>query len=188
VRPAAAPPGAFRDRRETDMTVRRLKERRHAGGELVIPGFAVAFTLYYFSTIWNSPWTAQVGAFLIGGILLGLCALFAVKIVLALHAGDATFTFANLVTMEDWRVGRVGLLACTVGYCWFIEDLGFTLTTFLFLFLSMTILNRGRRIGLSAFVAAAMALCGWALFVWAFETRFPRGWFEETMRTVLTHG
>jgi hypothetical protein len=170
------------------MTVRRLKERRHAGGELVIPGFAVAFTLYYFSTIWNSPWTAQVGAFLIGGVLLGLCALFAVKIVLAMHRGEASFTFANLVTMEDWRVGRVGLLATTVAYCWFIEDFGFTLTTFLFLFLSMVILNRGSRIALSALVAAVMALGGWALFIWAFDTRFPRGWFEETMRAAMAGG
>lgn len=170
------------------MAVRTLKKRRHAGGELVVPAFAVAFTLYYFSTIWTSPWTAQVGAFLIGGLLLGLCALFLARTIMAIHSGDATFTFANLVTMEDWRVGRVGLLACTVAYCWFIEDLGFTLTTFLFLFLSMVILNRGGRIGLSALVAGVMALGGWALFIWAFDTRFPRGWFEETMRTVLPHG
>ena len=43
---------------------------RQLGGELVIPVLAVVFTLYYFSSIWNSPWTAQVSAFMVGGILL----------------------------------------------------------------------------------------------------------------------
>lgn len=164
------------------------KGRRHAGGELIIPAFAVAFTLYYFSTIWNSPWTAQVGAFLIGGILLGLCAVFVLRTVQQVLAGEAALTTGNLFTAEDWRSGRIGLLACTIAYCWFIEDGGFTLTTFLFLFVSMAILNRGRRLGLVSVISAIMALGGWAVFIWAFDTRFPRGWFEETMRTVLANG
>ena len=33
-----------------------------------------------------------------------------------------------------------------------------------------------------------MALSGWALFILAFDTRFPRGWFEETMKAVLANG
>jgi hypothetical protein len=170
------------------MAVERVRQRRHAGGELVIPAVAVVFTLYYFTTIWNSPWTAQVGAFLIGGVLLGLCGLFFLRTLAALRSGDAAFTFANLVTFEDWRTGRVGMFAATLGYCWFIEDLGFTLTTFLFLFVSMAILNKGARLALIALISTAMALGGWALFIWAFDTRFPRGWFENTMRAVLNNG
>ena len=37
-------------------------------------------------------------------------------------------------------------------------------------------------------ISAAMALGGWALFIWAFDTRFPRGWFETTMQAVLANG
>lgn len=166
----------------------RIRLPRHGGAELVIPVFAVGFTLYYFTTIWNSPWTAQVGAFLIGGVLLALCAAFVTRLLLAVTAGAATLGFGSLVSMEDVRTGRLGLLACTIGYCWFIEDLGFTLTTFLFLFFSMAILNMGRNIGVSALTAAIMALSGWALFIFAFDTRFPRGWFETTMKGMLAHG
>ena len=36
-------------------------------------------------------------------------------------------------------------------------------------------------------ISAIMALTGWAVFIWAFDTRFPRGWFENTMRA-LTNG
>ena len=85
-------------------------------------------------------------------------------------------------------MGRAVLLASTVGYVLLIDWGGFTLTTFLFLLTSMAILSRGRRLGLIALVSAAMALGGWALFILAFETRFPRGWFEEMMSAVLANG
>ncbi|MEM9781042.1 MAG: tripartite tricarboxylate transporter TctB family protein [Pseudomonadota bacterium] len=160
----------------------RRERRAHAGGELVIPVAAVAFTLYYFSTIWNSPWTAQVGAFLVGGLLLAFCAVFFARVAIDYRAGEADLGVANLLSWDDWYCGRVGLLATTVGYVWFVEDLGFTLTTFLFLFLSMAILNRLRRLGTCFAVSGVMALGGWALFIWAFDTRFPSGWFEQTMR------
>ena len=41
-------------------------EKKSIGGDLVIPGAAVILTLYYFSTILESPWTAQVSAFFVG--------------------------------------------------------------------------------------------------------------------------
>ncbi len=61
------------------MPTDNTKQPRQLGGELVIPIIAVGFTLYFFSTIWNSPWTAQVSAFLVGGILLLVCAIFFVR-------------------------------------------------------------------------------------------------------------
>lgn len=161
---------------------------RQIGGELVIPLIAVAFTLYFFSTIWNSPWTAQVSAFLVGGILLFVCAIFFLRCVLMLRSGEGTLGFANLFTMEDIRTGRIGLLFTTVGYVMLIDRLGFTLTTFLFLASSMLILAKGRNPAFIAMISGLMALTGWAVFIWAFDTRFPHGWFETTMKAVLSNG
>jgi hypothetical protein len=80
------------------------------------------------------------------------------------------------------------LLVTTIGFCVLIELLGFTLTTFLFLSISMIILAKGKRPVFIAMVSAIMALGGWAVFIWAFDTRFPRGWFETTMKAVLANG
>ena len=162
--------------------------RRQAGGELVIPVAAIAFSLYFFSTILESPWTAQVSAFLIGGVLIALCLGFIVKTALAVAGGSASLGFGALARRDDWRSGRIGLLGATVGYVILIDWGGFTLTTFAFLAISMAILGRGRRLGLIALVSAAMALGGWALFILAFDTRFPRGWFEAAMAAVLANG
>ena len=164
------------------------KSGRQAGGELVIPIMAIAFTIYFFSTILESPWTAQVSAFMIGGILIALCLGIIVRTALAVAGGSASLGIGNLIGRDDWRSGRIGLLGATVGYVLLIDWGGFTLTTFGFLAISMAILSRGRRLGLIVLVAAAMALGGWALFIVAFDTRFPRGWFEETMAMVLANG
>jgi hypothetical protein len=162
--------------------------RRQLGGELVIPVLAIVFTLYFFSTIWNSPWTAQVSAFAVGGILLLVCMIFILRSVFWLRAGDGSLGFANLFNREDISTGRIGLLATTVGYCVFIDRLGFTLTTFLFLALSMITLAKGKRPIFILLISATMAFGGWAVFIWAFDTRFPRGWFETAMKAVLANG
>ena len=164
------------------------KPPRQIGGELVIPIIAVGFTLYFFSSIWNSPWTAQVSAFMVGGILLLVCAIFFVRAGMWLVRGEGTLGVGNLFTMDDIRTGRIGLLLTTIAYVMFIDTLGFTLMTFLFLAASMLILAKGRNAGFITMSSAAMALTGWAVFIWAFDTRFPRGWFETTMKAVLANG
>ena len=164
------------------------KPKRQFGGELVIPVIAVIFTLYYFSTIWNSPWTAQVSAFFVGGVLLLVCGLFLARVVLSMRRGEGALGFANLFNHGDFSTGRIWLIAATVGYCVLIDYGGFTLTTFLFLAFSMGVLGGWRKLGLIAGLSAAMALGGWAVFIWAFDTRFPRGPFEDLMRAVLANG
>lgn len=162
--------------------------KRQLGGELVIPFLAIGFTLYYFSTIWNSPWTAQVSAFLVGGILILVSGIFIAKCATWLRRGEGELGFRNLVGREDISTGRIGLLVTTVGYCILIDELGFTFATFLFLASSMAILARGRRLPFILGISALISLAGWAVFIWAFDTRFPKGWFETTMKAMLANG
>lgn len=162
--------------------------KRQLGGELVIPVLSIVFTIYFFSTIWHSPWTAKVSAFGVGGVLVLVSLIFILRSVFWLRAGEGTLGFANLVRREDIESGRIGLFFTTVGYCALIGWLGFTLTTFLFLAISMLILSKGRNPGFITLISAIMALGGWAVFIWAFDTRFPRGWFETTMKAVLANG
>lgn len=170
------------------MKPEKTESRRQLGGELVIPAMAIAFTLYYFTTIWNSPWTAQVSAFLVGGVLLLTCGLFVIRCIIWLMRGEGTLGFGNLVNMEDFRTGRIGLFATTIGFCFLIEPLGFTLTTFLFLLVSMTILGKAQRTVLVVLLSAVISFIGWAVFILAFDTRFPRGAFERFMEAMLSNG
>ncbi len=160
-------------------------DKRHVGGELVIPIAGLAFTIYYFSTILDSPWTAQVSAFFVGAILIALIAAFLIKTVVAYMAGEVDFAPGPLAEPLSFLPKRVALLGLTVGYIIVIHYLGFTITTFLFMAASMLLLSNGRNIAFILGLSLVVSVAGWALFILAFETRFPIGPFEALMNTLI---
>jgi hypothetical protein len=160
-------------------------ERRHIGGELVIPIAALAFTLYYFVTIAASPWTAQVSAFFVGTILIVLILVFFIRAGLLLRRGSADLRLDGLFAPTRFINKRLGLLALTIGYIAVIRWLGFTITTFLFLTLAMFMLTDGRRKRLVLGLSLVLSLGGYLLFVVAFQTRFPAGPFEHLIGTIF---
>lgn len=161
------------------------KKKKSVGAELLIPLAALLFTLYYFWTIWNSPWTAQVSAFFIGTILIVLVVIFLLKTSIALYRQEADLGTGEFLSPRSLLPVRVGLLLMTLGYVLLVKWGGFTLTTWAFLFGAMLILGRGRRKRLILALSATMALSGYLLFIVAFETRFPRGPFENLMRFIF---
>lgn len=159
--------------------------RRAAGGELILPAAGVIFTLYYFSTIVNSPWEAQAAAFLVGSLLILLSAIFAVRTLLELRDGRATLGFGKLLSRGSITWKRAGLFVLTLFYILLIGTLGFTITTFLYLTSAMLVLGEGRRPLFIALLSLGISLAGFLLFIVAFETRFPRGPFEIFMATIF---
>lgn len=159
--------------------------KRQIGGELIIPVLALAFTLYYFSTIIDSPWTAQVNAFLVGSILIVLVLAFFGVCLRELRRGRATLGVSNLFEPRRLLPRRAGFIGLTVGYLLVIGWLGFTLTTFLFLAGSMLLLGGGRRPALCLGLSAAMAGIGYAAFIALFETRLPEGPVETLLAALF---
>ena len=49
----------------------------------------------------------------------------------------------------------------------------------------MALLSDGKRIGFIIGLSAAVAVAGWALFILAFDTRFPVGPFERLMQSIF---
>ena len=159
--------------------------RRPVGGELIIPIAAVAFTLYYFTSIIDSPWEAQVNAFFVGSILLGLVAILLIKLGRELVTGEADLRLGGLIEPVSVAPKRLIVLVLAIGYVAVIEWLGFTLTTFAFLAAAMLVLNGGRRPGFVLGLAAGLSVGGYLLFMVAFQTRFPEGPFEWLMGAVF---
>jgi len=167
----------------------REEPSRAAGGDLVLPIAAMAFTTYYFWSIWDSPWEAQVAAFLIGSILMFLIAIFLLRTFREVITGRANLGLGPLIGPSWITPRRLVLLGLTLGYAIGLDWLGFTLTSFLFLFLGMVTLSEARG-ELRAFlhygtIAALLSLAGWLLFIVAFDTRFPAGPFERLMEAMF---
>ena len=163
----------------------RPPARRPVGGELIIPIAAVAFTLYYFTTIIHSPWEAQVNAFFVGSILIVLVAILLIRLGRELIAGEADLRLGGLIQPLAIAPRRLIVLLLAIGYVLALDWLGFTLTTFAFLAAAMLVLSNGRRPGFVLGLAAALALGGYLLFMVAFQTRFPAGPVEWLLGSVL---
>ena len=65
--------------------------KKNIAGELILPFCALLFTLYYFSTVIESPWTAQVNAFMVGSVLIGVVVIFFITRIVMLIHGKAQF-------------------------------------------------------------------------------------------------
>jgi hypothetical protein len=159
--------------------------RKPIGGELIIPAVAVVFSIYYLWTIVDVPFTAQASALFVGTILIFLCVALFIRTALALRRGEVSLGIGGLIEPTSFVPRRLVLLGLTVAYIFVVPWLGFTLTTFLFLALAMTVLNGGRSKGFIAALSAVLAIGGWLLFVVAFETRFPAGPFEMLMQRIF---
>lgn len=162
-------------------------EKQSLGSDLIIPVAAIAFTLYYFYSIIDTPWTAQVSAFFNGSILLLLCAIFLIGVAARRMRGEGTLRFNTLLEPVAVAPKRAALFALTVAYILCIDWAGFTITTFLFLVLGMLLLsgrNRGNRIFVVV-LSAVLAIGGYLLFVVAFERHFPKGPFEHAFEAML---
>lgn len=169
----------------TDKPTSDTPEKQSIGGDLVIPTAGLIFTLYYFTTIINSPWTAQVSAFFIGTILIALIAIFFFQSFTKLIRGEADLGFSTLFSKADITSGRFGLFAITLLFIFLIEWAGFTLTLFAFLFTGMLVLSKGRKKGFITALSIGFSLMGYGLFIIAFETRLPHGPFEWLMESIL---
>jgi len=160
-------------------------EKRQIGGELIIPALALVFTLYYISTVIDSPWTAQLNAYMVGSVLIVLVLLFFAFAAREVLKKRATLGASNLLAPYDILPKRLGFIALSLGYLIVIEWLGFTLTTFLFMAGSMFLLGNGRRPIVYLVAAAVMAAIALGVFVILFEKRFPKGPIEFLVQALI---
>ena len=156
-------------------------KRTPLGSDLIIPVAAILFTFYYFYSIIDAPWTAQVSAFFNGTILLVLCGIFLTTLALKVMRRQASLRFDAVITPAAVAPKRALLFLLTLAYIVCIDWGGFTITTFVFLTLGMMLLSGWERNNkrLIIILSAALAVGGYLLFVVAFERNFPEGPFEH---------
>ena len=159
--------------------------RESVGSDLIIPVVALLFTFYYFYTIIDAPWTAQVAAFLVGSVLIVLVLVYLGRCIRLLKTGRGTLNFDTLTEPKPFIPKRLGLLILTIAYNFAVPTLGFTITTFLFLLMAMLLLSGGRKKGLIFSLSTILSLGGYLLFIVAFKTRFPAGPFETLMKGIF---
>ena len=160
---------------ETDPSDPVPKAPKNVLPDLIIPVLALAFSVYYLTTITEVPWIAQASAVVVSSLLLLAILAYAIRTAVRLRAGSEVIRFAGLDFDYRNNAKRLGLLALSIAYVWFIGDLGFTITTLLFLFLAIVLLSSFANWRNAVLVALSCSLVGYFVFIFVFETRFPKG-------------
>lgn len=140
---------------------------------------AVAFSVYYLTTITEVPWTAQASAVLVSGLLILSIVVYAIRTIWRVRSGVEVVNWGVLGLDHANDLKRTGLLALSIAYVWFIGDLGFTISTLAFLFLAIVLLSSLGNWKNAALVAISCSLIGYFVFIFIFETRFPKGPVEN---------
>lgn len=160
------------------MNAQQPSEKKRAGADLVIPVGASLYAVYYIASVWDFPAEAQQSGIFLAGLLLGLSALFFAKTAVTLARGQARWDFSALLGAHGGRRARFAFAGLTVAYIFVVPYGGFTLTTFVLVFLG-SLLAGLRSLRRALVFATVVALSGWLFFIVALGTRFPRGPFEQ---------
>ncbi|MBP0484936.1 tripartite tricarboxylate transporter TctB family protein [Sagittula salina] len=158
--------------------------RKQVGSDLVIPVVGMAYAVYYVYSVWEFPPEAQRSGFFLAGMLVVLGLIFFARIAVLALRGQVELEFHALLGPPEGRLRRLGFVGLIGAYLLTVQTLGFTLTTFAFLFLGSLVagLESIRR---AATFAAVAALSGWLFFIVLLGTRFPIGPFETLMNQVM---
>jgi uncharacterized membrane protein len=159
-------------------------KKQSVGADLVIPGMAVAFTLYYFSTIWGLGWEAKINGLTIGAVLLLLIGIFLVRTTLQLKQGEATLSMDKILKPWESQGKRFGMIGAIMGFIFLLPWLGLTLAIFFFMCTTMLILGVRKPVSLLV-TAFSVAAAGYVGFIVVLNTRFPHGPVENILARII---
>ena len=150
--------------------------------DLIIPILALAFTVYYLTTITEVPWIAQASAITVSALLLLSIAAFAIRTVVRINKGQEFISWNRLNIDTVYMARRMILLTFTIAYVYFLDLLGFTLATAMFIFGGIILLSSIANWRKALLVALSCSATGYIVFIHFFQTRFPKGLVENFLK------
>jgi hypothetical protein len=161
-----------------------VKERRAAGADLVIPGLALAFAVYFLVSISGLAWEAKANGVLIGVILIVLVAVQVGRITLERARGEASLRADGLLEPREvlWR--RLGLVAVTVAFIATLNWLGVTLGLLLAMFAALWVSGVRSRNAL-VWIPLAVAASVYLLFIALLHSDLPQGPVEALLAMLM---
>ena len=157
--------------------------------DCIIPALALAFTIYYLTTITEVPWISQASAIVVSGLLILSIFAFIIRSIFRIRANRETLhfegIFQDLIGRFPTSARRIGLLLLAIAYVLFIESLGFTVTTFIFVFSAIVLLSTLANWKKALAISVSCSVIGYIVFIYFFKTRFPTGPIEAWLKGIL---
>jgi len=148
------------------------------GADLVIPGLALAFAVYFFFSIADLAWEAKANGVLIGTVLVVLIGIQCVRIVVELAGGKADLGFDRVLKPRDALPKRLGMVLLTVVFIAALPWLGLTLDLLLAMAAGLYLMG-ARKPSHIVWTTLGVAACAYLMFIAFLDSDVPRGPVER---------
>ncbi len=148
------------------------------GADLIIPGLALCFTVYFYFSIADLAWEAKANGMLIGAVLVVLIGIQLLRIGTKVAKGDGTLSFERLLEPRDALPKRVGLVLLTVAFIIALPWLGLTLSLLLAMVAALYLMGVRKRSQL-VWPSLGVAACAYLMFVAFLGSDIPHGPVEN---------
>jgi len=155
-------------------------QRVPLGADLIIPGLALAFAIYFFFSIEDLAWEAKANGVLVGSTLIALVLVQFVRAGLKIARGTGDFSFSAVLQPREALVKRVLLVALTVVFIGSLHWLGLTLDIFLAMGLALYLMGVRKRSQL-LLIPTIVAAFAYLMFVAALGSAIPHGPIEKLL-------
>ena len=150
---------------------------RALGADLIIPGLALAFALYFFVSTFDLAWEAKANGVVIGTALVLLIALLLGRVALQVMRGEGGLGFAPLWQPREMLWKRVGQVSVTSIFIAAMPWHGLTLALWLGMLAQLWIIGvRSRKV--LFWLPTGTAACIYLLFIFVLDSGFPHGPIE----------
>lgn len=150
--------------------------------ELIIPVGAVAFGIYYLSTVWALPFQARVVGIYISGAIAFLSLILFIRFARELMSGKKSFGFSGFFSDPVSESRRWGVLLHTILFIALMPVLGFTVALFLFVLGAVLIIGGMSRLKYALIIASSITVIAFSIFILLVRVRFPLSVVDQTIR------
>ena len=148
------------------------------GADLVIPGLALCFTVYFYFSIADLAWEAKANGMLIGAVLVVLIGMQLLRIGVSVAKGEGNLSFDRLLAPRDALPKRIGLVLLTVAFIVALPWLGLTLSLVLAMLAALYLMGVRKRSHL-LWPSLGVAASAYLMFVAFLGSDIPHGPVEK---------
>lgn len=153
--------------------------------ELIIPAGAIAFAIYYLSTVWELPFQAKVVGIYVASAIGLLSLLLFFRFRREILSGAKSLSFAGFFSDPVSEGRRWSVLALTFAFIGLMPVMGFVVTLFLFVFLAVIVIGGIQRLKVALITASSLTAVAFLIFIVFVRVRFPTTVIDETLRDIF---
>lgn len=154
--------------------------RAQLGADLVIPGLALCFATYFYTSIADLAWEAKANGVLIGAVLVVLSVIQIARIGAQVARGKGNLSFEHLIAPREALPKRLGLVLLTVAFIIALPWLGLTLSLALAMAAALYLMGVRKKSHL-VWTTLGVSACAYLMFIAFLASDIPHGPVENLL-------